>query len=58
MERIKAPLCHRCAGILHGTVLDLYRIGGISEKETPCPWCQKERTDAIYLIKSREAKTE
>ena len=54
VERMKAPLCHRCAGILHGTVLNLTRLSGDTENVEKCPWCQKNKPDAIYQILTNE----
>lgn len=49
-----APLCRRCAGMLHGPFFDVYLIGAIAEGETECPWCQKARPDAVYRLQIKQ----
>ena len=51
---IHATLCKRCAKMLHGSVLTVCRIGGIEDKETTCPWCQRNTPDATYIIRERK----
>lgn len=56
MEKLNAPLCHSCSELLKESVLDVYRIGGISEPKDVCPWCQRNTPDAIYTIHFHKRK--
>ena len=53
---LNAPLCKRCARMLHGSALTVFRISGAHEDERPCPWCQREKPDGIYRIQATENK--
>lgn len=56
MKRIKAPLCKRCANILHGELFQVFKIGEIENSQEECPWCERNKADARFvLMKKAEA---
>lgn len=53
MTGIKAPLCKRCAALLHGDLLRVYRIGEIESSQEKCPWCEKNEADAMFILRKK-----
>ena len=51
MKKLHAPLCGRCARMLHSFPIAVYKIDSIADNDSQqCGWCQRNKTDALYRI--------
>ena len=50
IKSIDAPLCRRCAKLLRQPPIRVYKISGIAEAHSECPWCNRNQPEAIYTI--------
>ena len=52
MKTINAPLCKSCAIILLNS-FNVDKVSDIGNSPKECPWCQRKKPDAIYILTTK-----